>query len=122
MPIRLNCPCGKKLQVADQLAGKRTRCPGCDRVLSVFEKLDQEAYRFADDPEESLGAEVDRPKKKREAREREEDGRTPPVREARERDEEDGRPGGKWWAPPDSWVSADCYQCGVSEGCRCCVF
>lgn len=35
MPIRLGCNCGKKLQVKDDLAGKKIKCPGCAEVLRV---------------------------------------------------------------------------------------
>lgn len=35
MPIRLACPCGKKVVVRDEHAGKSTRCPGCGRVLRI---------------------------------------------------------------------------------------
>ena len=36
MSIRLKCEkCGKALQTADGLAGKRVRCPGCKAVLTV---------------------------------------------------------------------------------------
>jgi hypothetical protein len=33
--IRFTCTCGKVLQVADELAGRRVRCPACQAVLSV---------------------------------------------------------------------------------------
>jgi hypothetical protein len=35
MPITLPCPCGKSLQVKENLAGKRIKCPGCGGVLAV---------------------------------------------------------------------------------------
>jgi hypothetical protein len=35
MPILLNCTCGKKLRVPDENAGKKVRCPGCDRILTA---------------------------------------------------------------------------------------
>jgi len=31
------CPCGKKLKVADKLAGKKVRCPGCEEVFIAEE-------------------------------------------------------------------------------------
>ncbi len=33
MTIILNCACGKKLHAADELAGKRVKCPHCGAVL-----------------------------------------------------------------------------------------
>jgi hypothetical protein len=33
MPISVTCPCGKRLRVKDELAGKRVKCPGCGAVL-----------------------------------------------------------------------------------------
>jgi hypothetical protein len=36
MPVSLACPqCHKQLQVKDEWAGKRVRCPGCQAVLSI---------------------------------------------------------------------------------------
>jgi hypothetical protein len=35
MPIVINCKCGHKLRVKDELAGKRVRCPGCSQVVPV---------------------------------------------------------------------------------------
>src|SRR5262249_18516041 len=35
MPIKLSCDCGKKLQVKDDLAGKKVKCPGCGAVVPV---------------------------------------------------------------------------------------
>jgi len=35
MPIPLKCGCGKQLQVRDELAGKKARCPGCGTVMAV---------------------------------------------------------------------------------------
>ena len=38
MPIVMTCECGKPLQVRDELAGKRVRCPVCQKVLTVPEQ------------------------------------------------------------------------------------
>jgi hypothetical protein len=35
MSILLKCGCGKQLQVRDDLAGKKARCPGCGTILPV---------------------------------------------------------------------------------------
>lgn len=35
MPIAFSCPCGKKFQVADTFAGKRTKCNSCASPLTV---------------------------------------------------------------------------------------
>ena len=35
MPITVSCPCGKKLRVADEHAGKRVKCPACQAVSTV---------------------------------------------------------------------------------------
>lgn len=35
MAIIVNCPCGKRLSAPDSAAGKRVRCPGCQKVLVV---------------------------------------------------------------------------------------
>jgi phage FluMu protein Com len=35
MPITISCPCGKKLRVADEHAGKRVKCPACQAISTV---------------------------------------------------------------------------------------
>jgi hypothetical protein len=33
MPVLVSCSCGKKLQIADELVGRKIRCPGCKSIL-----------------------------------------------------------------------------------------
>lgn len=35
VPIPLTCPCGRSLNIKDELAGRKVRCPACRDVLSV---------------------------------------------------------------------------------------
>ncbi|HEY7310809.1 MAG TPA: WD40 repeat domain-containing protein [Gemmataceae bacterium] len=35
MPIAIACNCGKRLRVADEMKGKKIRCPGCKAVLTA---------------------------------------------------------------------------------------
>jgi len=35
MAIRFKCDCGKALKVADELAGKQGKCPGCGNTITV---------------------------------------------------------------------------------------
>jgi Protein of unknown function (DUF1559) len=35
VPIILNCDCGKKLQVGDDMAGRRAKCPACGTILAI---------------------------------------------------------------------------------------
>src|SRR5689334_3296414 len=35
MPLLLECDCGKRLNVPDEHAGKRVKCPACSQVLTV---------------------------------------------------------------------------------------
>ena len=35
MPIKIACACGKKLAVKDELAGKKVKCPACQKLLSI---------------------------------------------------------------------------------------
>ncbi len=35
MPIRVECRCGKKFRAKDEHAGKRAKCPGCGRILTI---------------------------------------------------------------------------------------
>lgn len=48
MSIAFACACGKKLVVADDMAGQRLRCPRCEKSIAVPEVLDE--YREEDDP------------------------------------------------------------------------
>jgi hypothetical protein len=43
MPIDLSCPCGKRLRVAEEHAGRQGQCPVCGRLLNIptFENADQ---------------------------------------------------------------------------------
>jgi uncharacterized protein YxjI len=41
--MRIQCSCGKALNVADKLVGKRIRCPACSAVLTVPENSDPSA-------------------------------------------------------------------------------
>ena len=38
MPIQIACACGKKLNVRDELAGKKVKCPACGGVLVALEE------------------------------------------------------------------------------------
>jgi hypothetical protein len=60
MPIAFACECGKPFTVADEYAGKRTKCPTCGAALTVPlpesepEQLSEEDKAFralAEDPE-----------------------------------------------------------------------
>ena len=35
MPIQVTCPCGQRLAVKDELAGKRVKCPKCKQPLAI---------------------------------------------------------------------------------------
>ncbi len=35
MPIPFSCECGKKLQAKDEFAGKKLKCPGCGKILTI---------------------------------------------------------------------------------------
>ena len=35
MPIPVKCACGKTLSLKDELAGKKVKCPACQKLLSV---------------------------------------------------------------------------------------
>ena len=52
MAILFTCACGKRLKVADQLGGKRCKCPGCGEIRSVPEAraADPEAARGDESP------------------------------------------------------------------------
>jgi hypothetical protein len=35
MPIQVSCPCGKSVRVKDEWAGKKARCSGCSRIVTI---------------------------------------------------------------------------------------
>ncbi len=35
MPVTFNCPCGRQIRAADEHAGKRVKCPGCEAINLV---------------------------------------------------------------------------------------
>jgi hypothetical protein len=72
MAIAVSCSCGKHLRVNDDYAGRKIRCPGCDKILRVPDDSEEE-----DREEPSRRVRADRPLAKK-----------APARRARE-DEED---------------------------------
>ena len=53
MPVRIKCPCGKLLNVKDELRGKQVKCPGCGKVLRVPAAAAQVAAKTATPSEEN---------------------------------------------------------------------
>ena len=51
MSISFTCECGKSFTVADEFAGKRTKCPVC-RALIVVPVVEAESYAFQDSADE----------------------------------------------------------------------
>ena len=53
MPISVTCPCGKKLNAPDTLAGKRAKCPVCKELVEIPEPLEviEDEIEFIDDAE-----------------------------------------------------------------------
>jgi len=35
VPISVQCDCGKHFKVLDDLAGKRVKCPACEKIVAV---------------------------------------------------------------------------------------
>lgn len=56
MPIKFNCACGKTLQVKDEFAGRRVKCPACSAVATVpaadpgFEVVNDPGFEVVDTP------------------------------------------------------------------------
>ena len=50
MPIAFECSCGKSLQVKDEHAGRRVRCPACSETLSVPAPMPQFEVVEDDEP------------------------------------------------------------------------
>ena len=53
-PLSVQCPCGKVLAVKAQLAGKKIRCPICERVLLVPAGLESRATETTIVPDQTL--------------------------------------------------------------------
>lgn len=109
MAIRLDCPCGKKLRVGDELAGERTRCPACNQILAVPLVLDREPYAIADETREERKSRII-------SQPREETDQDADIQEF---EADEGSTSSKKSA---SWVPAYCYHCDVSAECKRCVF
>lgn len=41
MTVEVTCPCGRRMQVDESLAGKRVKCPTCGELLSVAAEHDE---------------------------------------------------------------------------------
>src|SRR4051812_10676226 len=101
--LSVTCPsCDKKLQVKDELAGRKVKCPGCQTVVAVPAAKVKTAPRKAEDnervsPAPSKGpAHGERPAKK---------NVRPARKEESDKDEEEKRPakkGGKKGAKKSS--------------------
>lgn len=52
MAISLTCPCGKKLKVPEQLAGKRIKCPVCQAAIAVTAPTPDPQPTSGDGPQE----------------------------------------------------------------------
>ena len=65
MAIALSCTCGKRLRLKDELAGKRVRCPGCQRPLTVPAPENEVTDEIDDSPPPE---EKRRPKTKKKAK------------------------------------------------------
>jgi hypothetical protein len=65
MPIQLTCACGQKMQVKEEHAGKRTKCPACGVLLDIpLANTSMQAHEAPDDPPYDEEA---KPRRKRKA-------------------------------------------------------
>jgi hypothetical protein len=51
MPITLNCSCGKRLQVKDEFAGRRVKCPACGSIAQVPAPEAEPQFEVVEDEE-----------------------------------------------------------------------
>lgn len=104
MPITLTCACGKTLQVKDEFAGRRVKCPACAAVASVpaaapqFEVVDDEpappprAAPVRAKPAGTAADDDDRPRKRRRDEDDDDDERPRKKRRAEEDADDEDRP------------------------------
>jgi hypothetical protein len=52
MAIPVSCACGKKLSVKDEFAGRKVKCPACQKLLKVPAAEEFAEDEFADEPAE----------------------------------------------------------------------
>ena len=72
MPIECACPCGRRLRVADEFAGKKARCPQCGAVVAVPPPAPDAGESEAPEDEPP----VVRPRRKKKRRPADEEGPT----------------------------------------------
>jgi hypothetical protein len=108
MPLMVDCPCGKKLKVRDELAGKKVKCPGCGQAVMapiIVEPAGEEVMaatvRPAVDHDDATSTDVSATpawmtttKKKTTSTTSDNEGSEP-----KERDDEDDKPGPHWVFP-----------------------
>jgi hypothetical protein len=94
MPIVINCKCGHKLRVKDELAGKRVRCTACTEIVWVPAKEEPIAEVMP------VEEEAPRPRPKPPAA-------IKPREESRPRDEGGERPSAGPDSPTPCWVHGD---------------
>ncbi len=103
MPIVVECPdCGTKMRAPDGSEGRKAKCPGCQKLLTITAARPEEpeeppapppSRRRRDEEEEApsrRGVQEGRSRRRDEDEEDEEERRSPAAR--RRRDEEDERP------------------------------
>ena len=62
-PFRFNCDCGQTCQARPEHAGKKTKCPGCGKILTIPSPDEPEAVEELDEPRPRKAASItaDRP-------------------------------------------------------------
>ncbi|MFO0937569.1 MAG: hypothetical protein U0798_13745 [Gemmataceae bacterium] len=67
MPLRIQCPCGKVLKVADKLVGTEIRCPACGTLQNTAQtaKRDDPGFEVVEDDCDSEPMAAANPKAKR---------------------------------------------------------
>lgn len=130
--IKVRCAkCGKTLNIPDQFAGKKGKCPGCQEMLIIppppapVEEV-EEAQEVEEEPAEEVEAEeeeriADRPANRRSRPAADEEEERVARQPARKRprpveDDEDAPRPRKRRKPAGEW--AECPNCGVSDATR----
>jgi hypothetical protein len=54
MSLNFTCECGRLLEVGDELAGKRVRCPACQRIVTAPEAPPIPEARLVDPPQAAV--------------------------------------------------------------------
>ena len=95
MTIRFECECGRTLRIADGFAGKRARCPACQRAITIPE-ASVDSYGIGEEGNREEWQE-ETPQEEAFSEERQSEGDEGPIEEELQAQEEESQKEGRGW-------------------------